>query len=94
MPDGERPELDPQRTWATFRDYWVAQPGMRGCKADWETTWRNWVRREQIAQPAARRTTREREQAIRDAGNAFVRGAPTRAADGAVIIEGGWEATP
>ena len=28
----------------TFRDYWVAQPGQKGRKADWEATWRNWVR--------------------------------------------------
>lgn len=28
-----------------FRDYWAAQPGQRGRKADWDATWRNWVRR-------------------------------------------------
>lgn len=28
-----------------FRDYWVAQPGAAGRKADWLATWRNWVRR-------------------------------------------------
>lgn len=28
-----------------FRDYWQAQPGQRGRKADWEATWRNWCRR-------------------------------------------------
>lgn len=28
-----------------FRDYWAAQPGQRGHKADWDATWRNWVRR-------------------------------------------------
>lgn len=30
----------------TFRDYWKAQPGQKGVKADWEATWRNWCRRE------------------------------------------------
>jgi hypothetical protein len=30
----------------TFRDYWKAQPGLKGVKADWEATWRNWCRRE------------------------------------------------
>lgn len=33
------------RTWDTFRDYWVAQPGSKGTKLDWFATWRNWVRR-------------------------------------------------
>lgn len=27
-----------------FRDYWVAVPGQRGRKSDWEATWRNRVR--------------------------------------------------
>lgn len=29
-----------------FRDYWAAQPGQRGRKANWDATWRNWVRRD------------------------------------------------
>ena len=29
-----------------FRDYWMAQPGQKGVKADWPATWRNWVRRD------------------------------------------------
>ncbi|CAB3889252.1 hypothetical protein LMG26788_03754 [Achromobacter pulmonis] len=29
-----------------FRDYWVALPGSKACKLDWEATWRNWVRKE------------------------------------------------
>ena len=28
-----------------FSDYWLSQPGARGVKADWQATWRNWVRR-------------------------------------------------
>lgn len=28
-----------------FRDYWIAQPGQKGVKLDWNGTWRNWVRR-------------------------------------------------
>lgn len=28
-----------------FRDYWVAQPGQKGVKTDWDATWRNWIRR-------------------------------------------------
>jgi hypothetical protein len=30
---------------AKFRDYWTAQPGAKGRKADWPATWRNWVRK-------------------------------------------------
>jgi hypothetical protein len=29
-----------------FRDYWTAQPGIKGRKVDWDATWRNWIRRE------------------------------------------------
>lgn len=37
-----------------FRDYWAAQPGAKGRKADWAATWRNWARRcqEQHTQPS------------------------------------------
>lgn len=30
---------------ARFRDYWASQPGQKGVKADWQATWRNWVRK-------------------------------------------------
>lgn len=29
-----------------FKDYWIAVPGQKGLKLDWEATWRNWVRKE------------------------------------------------
>ncbi|WP_332065734.1 YdaU family protein [Bartonella sp. CB189] len=29
-----------------FRDYWRAKSGKEALKADWQATWRNWVRRE------------------------------------------------
>lgn len=28
-----------------FKDYWIAQPGLKGVKTDWMATWRNWCRR-------------------------------------------------
>lgn len=28
-----------------FRDYWIAQPGQKGVKTDWDATWRNWLRK-------------------------------------------------
>ena len=27
-----------------FKDYWLAVPGSKGMKRDWQATWRNWVR--------------------------------------------------
>ena len=27
-----------------FADYWRAQPGAKGRKANWKATWRNWIR--------------------------------------------------
>ena len=47
--------LQEQPTWteehvrkvaAAFRDHWIAQPGVKGRRTDWEATWRNWVRKE------------------------------------------------
>lgn len=35
-----------------FRDYWIAQPGQKGVKLDWNGTWRNWVRRAAERSPA------------------------------------------
>lgn len=56
----ERPDLRINDIAAQFRDYWVAQPGSKGRKADWPATWRNWVRR-QSAQPRA--SPRQAQQA-------------------------------
>ncbi len=36
-----------------FRDYWIAQPGTKGTKLDWEATWRNWVRSARKAAPSS-----------------------------------------
>lgn len=41
-----RADLDPDKSFAAFRDYWIAKPGKDGTKSDWFATWRNWVRRE------------------------------------------------
>lgn len=58
--DGERPDLDASRTAEEFRDYWVAKPGKDGRKADWQATWRNWVRNQ-----------RQRPRQHSDAGGAM-----------------------
>lgn len=39
--------VDPKRCWREledFRDYWIALPGQRGLKLDWQRTWKKWVR--------------------------------------------------
>lgn len=41
-----------QRELDRFRDYWSAQPGQRGRKADWDATWRNWVRKADEMSPS------------------------------------------
>jgi len=44
----ERPELDPERTFQQFRDYWIAKAGKDASKLDWLATWRMWVRNQKI----------------------------------------------
>lgn len=39
------PSVDAQREAAKFRDYWLAASGQNAVKADWDATWRNWIRR-------------------------------------------------
>jgi uncharacterized protein YdaU (DUF1376 family) len=45
----ERQDIDPRKTFAAFRDYWIAQPGSKGVKTDWLATWRNWVRSTRVS---------------------------------------------
>ena len=49
-PDWLRRQLD------RFRDHWAAQSGTKGVKADWDATWRNWIRRATDFEP--KRTNR------------------------------------
>lgn len=35
-----------------FADHWHAATGKDGRKADWEATWRNWIRRASLPRPA------------------------------------------
>jgi uncharacterized protein YdaU (DUF1376 family) len=49
----ERAELRPDDVGDRFRDYWLAQPGLKGRKVDWPATWRNWVRNERTPQARA-----------------------------------------
>ena len=36
---------------AKFRDYWLAIPGSKGVKLDWDATWRNWIRNAKPSMP-------------------------------------------
>ena len=60
---------------AKFRDFWAAKTGQDATKADWQATWRNWVRRsvesgaQKLApgatdEPEWRREQRERNEAF------------------------------
>jgi uncharacterized protein YdaU (DUF1376 family) len=49
----ERPDCDVNLELDAFVDHWRAQPGAKGRKADWNATWRNWIRRAN-ARPAAK----------------------------------------
>lgn len=42
----DRPDLNPAAVADRFRDFWIAQPGTKGVKLNWDATWRNWVRNE------------------------------------------------
>jgi uncharacterized protein YdaU (DUF1376 family) len=58
----ERPDLNPMAVASRFRDYWIAQPGQKGVKANWTSTWRNWVRAEKVVNVSA--TTQPMRKAI------------------------------
>lgn len=40
----EEPDLDPQRLFENFKDYWNGLSGAKAIKKDWTATWRNFVR--------------------------------------------------
>ena len=40
----EEPDLDSQRLFENFHDYWNGLSGAKAIKKDWTATWRNFVR--------------------------------------------------
>jgi hypothetical protein len=65
----ERPDLRPSEVAERFRDYWIAQPGAKGRKADWPATWRNWVRNERRGQsqgPPLYQTANDKAKTLAD----------------------------
>lgn len=62
-----RPDLNPEKTFESFKDYWIAIPGAKGTKQDWPATWRNWVRKEQTqkSNTSTTETTYQRSMRLR-----------------------------
>lgn len=56
----ERPELDHERVIEEFRDYWIAIPGQKGVKLNWDSTYRNWVRRTRSTQDTPKKSNTQR----------------------------------
>jgi uncharacterized protein YdaU (DUF1376 family) len=54
----EQRGLDAGAVAEAFRDWWIAQPGAKGCKLDWHATWRTWCRREAEKRGAADQRSR------------------------------------
>lgn len=40
----ERPDVSAEQEGAKFADFWHGKAGAAGRKADWQATWRNWIR--------------------------------------------------
>lgn len=61
----EAPDVDTRAEHASFIDYWIAQPGQKGVKLNWDSTWRNWMRRKQgdVTQRRGKPTPTQRAQA-------------------------------
>jgi len=60
-----RPDLYIPETAMRFSDYWHSVAGAKGRKADWQATWRNWVRNEKAtSKPAQQETFKERDARI------------------------------
>jgi hypothetical protein len=53
---------NPSEEAARFRDYWIAQPGTKGRKLDWQATWRNWCRNAKPANRPAAETPYQRSK--------------------------------
>lgn len=62
----ECPAVDFRSEHAKFVDHWLAQPGQKGVKSDWNATWRNWIRRAAEWGPTATRARSSRQQETDD----------------------------
>lgn len=58
----KRPDLNPADVADSFVDYWIAQAGAKGRKADWHATWRNWIRNQRQAAPPKYESEKDRSR--------------------------------
>lgn len=65
----ERVDLDPDRVFADFSDYWKAKPGKDGVKLDWLATWRKWVRNSREGKGPAKSLAQLMDERDRRAAN-------------------------
>lgn len=49
-----------------FREWWPAQPGQKGVKADWSLTWKTWCRKAAERRPLARAGSPPKPKTISD----------------------------
>ena len=61
--EAEEPDLDPERLFENFRDYWTGLSGSKAIKKDWTATWRNSVRSYHNAEDWKRRPMLRKEVA-------------------------------
>lgn len=64
----EYPTVDLKAEHEAFTDYWIAQPGQKGVKLDWDATWRNWMRNTAKRARPAKPTPTERAMQTAQAG--------------------------
>lgn len=77
--ESERPEISIDKTASRFRDYWIAQPGVKGRKVDWPATWRNWVRNEKAQPPpGGYQTANDKSKTLADRLTGKTRNEPDR----------------
>lgn len=54
-----------------FKDYWISVAGAKGVKADWQATWRTWVRRDNEIGVRPQKLDRKLSEAERILGNSM-----------------------
>ena len=45
-----------------FHDYWISQSGSKGVKANWFSTWKNWIRNAKVTNAKTSNDSRSRAQ--------------------------------
>lgn len=56
---------------ASFVDYWIAQPGQKGSKLNWLSTWLNWVRKETAPRAEPQRSYQPAQRIVEPASDKY-----------------------